>query len=237
MPANSPRRFRYSLYLNDGSSHTIDIVLDPATQNCQQPPLVDQPWTRLDCHRCPHCPLTPENTPLCPLAARLAPLVERVGSLLSYDNVAVEVHDGMRTIRANVPASTAASSVMGLISASSGCPHTAFLKPLAWFHQPFASEEETVFRVLSSHLVEHQLNGDGPPDLQQLKDRYRAIEQVNMHIAKRLLESCDNDAAINAIVHLDIFAKAIPFAVDQMLEELRPLYPASGASGVSGASV
>lgn len=221
----SPRRFQYSLHLSDGSSHSIPIVLDGATLECQQPLPVDQPWTRLDCHRCPHCPLEAATTPLCPLAARLAPLVERVGSLLSYDKVAAEVNDGVRTIRANVPAATAASSIMGLLSATSGCPHTAFLKPLAWFHQPFASEEETLFRVLSSHLLEHLLNGQGAPDLELLKQRYRAIEQVNVHLARRLLESCDNDAAINAIVHLDIFAKVIPFAVDQALEQLRPLYP------------
>ena len=222
----TPRRFRYSLHLSDGSSHSIVIVLDPASQSCQQPAPVEQPWTRLDCHRCPHCPLDAASSPLCPLAARLAPLVERVGSLLSYDMVAAEVHDGVRTIRANVSAATAASSIMGLISATSGCPHTAFLKPLAWFHQPFASEEETLFRVLSSHLVEHLLHGSGEPDLDLLKQRYRAVEQVNVHLARRLLEGCDNDAAINAIVHLDIFAKVIPFAVDRTLAQLRRLYPA-----------
>ena len=73
--------------------------------------------------------------------------------VLSHQTLDAEVISGGRSIRANTSAQAVASSIMGLISATSGCPHTAFLKPLAWFHLPFASEEETVFRAVSAWLL------------------------------------------------------------------------------------
>ena len=225
--------FTYAFKFADGRELKLDLRFDAHMRLEQR---AEEAWTSLEFHRCSNCPL-PSDAGHCPFAAGLAPFLGGFDGLDSFARVQVMVRSAQRVVVAERAVQHGLASLIGLIGATSGCPRLEFFRPMARFHLPFASEEETVFRVLSSHLVEHQLNGDGPPDLQQLKDRYRAIEQVNMHIAKRLLESCDNDAAINAIVHLDIFAKAIPFAVDQMLEELRPLYPASGASGVSGASV
>ena len=49
------------------------------------------------------------------------------------------------------------SSLLGVIMTTSGCPIMAQLKPMVRFHLPFASLEETIFRMVSMHLVAQYL--------------------------------------------------------------------------------
>lgn len=222
---DASRRFEYRLSFPDGTRCTIPVVLDGATLGCIEPAPVAREWTALACHRCPHCPLDPAAEPLCPLAARLDPLVDTLGSVLSYAALDVEVAVADRVVSTHAPAQAVASSLMGLISATSGCPHTAFLKPLAWFHQPFASEEETVFRAVSAWLLKQYFRSldDETPDwtLAGLRERYDALHLVNIHIAKRLRQASTSDATVNAIVRLDMFTKAVSGEVDEILGFLR----------------
>lgn len=222
---DASRRFEYRLSFPDGTRCTIPVVVDGATLGCLEPAPVAREWTALTCHRCPHCPLDPAVDPLCPLAARLDPLVDTLGSVLSYAALDVEVAVADRVVSTHAPAQAVASSLMGLISATSGCPHTAFLKPLAWFHQPFASEEETVFRAVSAWLLKQYFRSldDETPDwtLAGLRERYDALHLVNIHIAKRLRQASTSDATVNAIVRLDMFTKAVSGEVDEILGFLR----------------
>lgn len=222
---DASRRFEYRLSFPDGSRCTIPVVLDGATLGCVEPAPVAREWTALACHRCPHCPLDPAVEPLCPLAARLDPLVDTLGSVLSYATLDVEVEVANRVVSTHAPAQAVASSLMGLIGATSGCPHTAFLKPLAWFHQPFASEEETVFRAVSAWLLKQHfrsLDGETPDwTLAGLRQRYDALHTVNVHLAKRLRQASSCDATVNAIVRLDMFTKAVSGEVDEILGFLR----------------
>lgn len=223
---DASRRFEYHLTLPEGERCSIAIALDGTTLDCIEPAPAARDWTALGCHRCPHCPLDPASNPLCPLAARLAPLVDVLGSVLSYQTLDAEVVGGGRSIRANTSAQAVASSIMGLISATSGCPHTAFLKPLAWFHLPFASEEETVFRAVSAWLLKQyfrECDGElGDWTLDALKENYEALHVVNVHLAQRLRQASALDATVNAIVRLDMFAKAVPNEIDDILGFLRP---------------
>ncbi|HEX5803635.1 MAG TPA: hypothetical protein VFY24_11475 [Azospira sp.] len=222
---DSRRRFDYRLSFPDGSRFAIAVVIDGDTLGCVEPAPVAREWTALACHRCPHCPLPAAPEALCPLAARLAPLVDTLGAVLSHQEVEVEVLGQERSVRATTTAQAAASSVMGLIGATSGCPHTAFLKPLAWFHQPFASEEETVFRAVAAWFLKqyfHTLDGETPDwSLAGLRERYDALHLVNVHIAKRLRLASSHDATVNAIVRLDMFTKAVSGEIDEVLGFLR----------------
>ncbi|MBI2308136.1 MAG: hypothetical protein HYU78_12620 [Rhodocyclales bacterium] len=219
------RRFEYRLRFPDGQQRVIPIVLDGATLGCIEPPPAARAWTALDCHRCPHCPLEPAAEPLCPLAARLDPLVDILGSVLSHQTLDVEVVAGERTVATHAPAQAVASSIIGLIGATSGCPHTAFLKPLAWFHQPFAGEEETVFRAVSAWFLKQHfrdLDGETPDwSLAGLRQRYDALHTVNVHLARRLRQASSCDATVNAIVRLDMFTKAVSGEIDEILGFLR----------------
>lgn len=225
------RHYRYRITQSDGHCHAIDVVIDGATLECTAPAPAARPWTALAHHRCPHCPLPAAGEALCPLAARLAPVVDALGAVRSYDEVDVAVEGCGRTVSAHVSAQAAASSLMGLIGATSGCPHTRFLKPLAWFHQPFADTEETVFRAIAAWLVAARVHDpDGLPAEDWLKARYAAVQRLNVHVARRLRDACPADAAVNAVVRLDMFAKAIPDEIDRALDALRTRFrPDPGA--------
>ncbi|MCK6406215.1 MAG: hypothetical protein L6Q60_09390 [Rhodocyclaceae bacterium] len=219
------KRFEYRLRLADGSRCAITIVIDATSLLCREPAPAAHDWTALDCHRCPHCPLDGTSDTLCPLAARLGPVVEILGPVLSHQTVDAEVEADGRTVTANTSAQAVASSIIGLISATSGCPHTDFLRPLAWFHQPFASEQETVFRSVSAWLLKQyfrrQDGGTPDWDLNELCDRYTALHTINVHLAKRLRQASTHDATVNAIVRLDMFTKAVPEEVGEILGSVR----------------
>lgn len=227
----APRRFHYRIGLPDGSRRELTVVIDGDTLVCREPPAESRPWTALEYRQCPGCPLRAEATPLCPMAARLAPVVTILGPLLSHDELEVEVEWGHRRLTVHTTAQHMTSSIIGLIAATSGCPRTAFLAPMAWFHLPLATEEETVFRAVSTYLLGQYLVAvaGGTPDwtLAALTQRYRTLHEINMAMAQRLRDAGTDDAAVNGVVLLDLLAKAIPFSVGESLESLRPLFAAA----------
>lgn len=227
------RQFRYRLQGQGGFAHELTVAIDSTTLACVAPAPVANDWTALSCHQCPHCPLDAAHVPLCPLAARIAPLIEPLNALLSHDAVTVAADCGDRVVTAATTAQAAASSVMGLIGAVSGCPHTAFLRPMAWFHLPLASEEETVFRAAATYLLGQYFaarTGQTPDwELAGLKRRYQDLHRLNVAMAARLRQAGEKDAGVNAVVRLDMFAKAVPYSIDEVLDGLRPLYAAGAA--------
>ncbi len=99
---------------------------------------------------------------------------------------------------------------------------------MARFHLPFASEQETLVRAFSLHLLAEYLRrgGEGSVavDVGGLEAKYRAVAQVNQGMAERIRAAFAKDAVVNAIIILDTFAQAVPFVVGKALEELRPLF-------------
>ncbi len=192
----------------------------------EEPP----PWTRLDFHRCDHCPLEPERTPICPLAQALARPVRMLGGILSYDEVDVEVITPERRTLNHTTAQNGISAMMGLIIATSGCPHMDFLKPMARFHLPFATQAETLYRASTMYLLGQYFRRQQalPAELgfRGLVVMYRNVETVNHAMAERLRAASREDGTVNALILLDIYAKTLPLAVEETLQELRPLYTA-----------
>jgi len=185
-------------------------------------------WCKLDFHQCPNCPLRVETHPYCPLAARLVRLIAACHQVLSYDEVEIEVTTPERKVIKGTTAQRAVSSLMGLVTATSGCPRMDFLKPMARYHLPLATEEETIFRAVSTYLLAQyfrQKHGLGTDlELENLKKIYSEIGIVNKAMASRLRTLSAEDSAINAVVLLDIFAKMMPYTIEDSLEEIRYLF-------------
>ena len=222
------RSFRYRIKGPQGFEHELAVLLDGDTLCCLEPQPVDCAWTALACCQCRNCPLDPATTPLCPYAARIAPVLSSLAHLFSHDRVDVEVECGTRSVRSSTTAQAAASSLIGLLGAASGCPHTAFLRPMAWFHQPLATVEETLFRAVSTWLLGRYFaaeRGEAADwQLADLKRSYEQLHEVNLGLAARVRLASEKDAGVNAVVRLDTFAKAVPWSIDAMLAELRPLF-------------
>ena len=215
MPDQSRENFKFELSANN-------LELKGSIPRCLPP------WTKLEFHQCTNCSLVPAEHSHCPLAANIYNIVQRFDGLNSYDEITVEVVTRQRWIAQRTTAQMGISSMMGLVIAASGCPHTAFFKPMAWFHLPLASEEETLFRATSLYLLaQYYLKKDGRSadfEFEGLARIYRNMQTVNCAIARRLREATANDSSVNAIVILDSFAQIVPFAIEESLEELRYLF-------------
>lgn len=202
------------------------VVLDDENYEHAAPEQEAPEWCDLEYKKCPNCTLDPIWHKQCPLAIRLIPFVN-LPSIKSYDEVKAEVEMDMKTVIAETSAQEAFSSLLGLVMATSGCPHTAFFKPMAWFHQPFSTPEETMYRActayLTSSVLRNKVGKDGA-SFDELKTIYKNIHMINVHIASRIKNYSETDSALNAIVLLDLITKDLPLAVDEDLSDLKELF-------------
>lgn len=188
---------------------------------------------RLDVDPCSHCPLRVEDSPLCPLAASVIPVTQLFDAHSSTDAVAVIATSAAREVRTRTTLQRGLGSLLGLLMGGSACPHFATFRPMATMHLPFATEEETFFRVIGNSLLELALRG-GRIDLDQacehLRQQYQALSVVNLGMARRLRRGARNDSGVNAVIVLDMLARLIGGDPDEYVATLRALYPDSPAA-------
>ena len=187
-------------------------------------------WTKLSFQRCPNCTLPDGPDAYCPAAAALADFLPRFATRISYEKAVVEVETPSRTIVSKTTFQHGIASLIGLAMATSGCPHTRFLRPMARNHLPFASEEETVLRSLAFHLLAQYVSGIGngggalAVSLERLKDNYAALSIVNNAMAERIRSVISRDAAVNAVIILESFALITPDNIDNDYSDIRSFF-------------
>jgi hypothetical protein len=219
----------YGFTFEDGAREEFDVRIDEETVAIIPDGDASAPdWTKLANDKCSHCPLNEADHPHCPLALNLANLVERLSQVLSYEKVhAVVTIDDKRIIK-ETSAQKAVSSLMGLIMATSGCPHTEWFKPMARFHTPFATIEETSYRAAAMYmLAQYYLTKRGRRadfSLKGLTRIYEDVAVVNKAMAERLRKASIEDASVNALVLLDLFTKVIPDSLADSLKSLEHLF-------------
>jgi hypothetical protein len=231
---NEPLRIRYRFDLPDGSQKALEFSFDPTTFSLRNPPPADPPfWTELKFNRCANCPLNEQDHPHCPAALQMAAALEPLKALVSFDTVGVTVLQFERTVYAETTVQQAMSSVFGLIMATSGCPWTDRLRPMARFHVPFAGETETLYRSVSMYLLAQEFapvetragaRGADGGGFAALEDLYRNLHVVNRDMSRRLGAAATTDPARNALALLDSFTLLLPAALERSLDELQPLF-------------
>ena len=209
---------QYKLQMNE-STYELQIEHDDCAPT----------WTDLEFNQCQHCPLFSDEVEKCPVAVNLIPFIDLCGNLSSYDTLDVEIQTSQRSYFVKETTTQRAfSSLLGLIIATSNCPHTSFFRSMARFHLPLANEHETLFRAASSYLLmqyfKKQSGKETDFNLQGLEEIYKNIQIVNKSMAMRLRAACQNDAAVNSIILLDMLAKGVPYSIEEALSELRYLY-------------
>ena len=220
---------QYSFTLTNGSKEAFDLQLDPTSLRLRSIAQEKLPsWTRLEFHQCPHCPLTQKAYPHCPLAVNLVKIIERFGRLISYDEIKVEILTEERLVSQRTSALEGISSLMGLVIATSDCPHTDFFKPMARFHLPLASHEETIWRAIATYLIaQYFLKVQGERvdfELDGIIKIYDNIEILNAAIVERLRSASEEDSTVNALIHLDIFAKLLAPGLQESLNILQQIF-------------
>src|SRR5262249_19746422 len=156
-----------------------------------------------DNQKCSHCPLKAKTTPNCPIAVNLADLFESLDGQKSFTQVEVKVTAPERTYVKQVELQEGLFSLVGLIMATSQCPYMEFLRPMARFHLPFSSPEETITRSVSIHLLWHYFNRTKGErfylDLSELAKSYEEIQQVNVGFVKRMPSIPTREVSLNAV--------------------------------------
>ena len=225
----------YHFRMTDGGSEDITVRLHPRTLELLQ--VTDSPprWAELDFHQCPNCTLDSDRHPFCPLCLAIREIVDDFSHVLSYDRLHLKVVTGDRIVSQKTSAQQALSSLMGLLIATSGCPRTRFFKPMARFHLPLASRDETVYRAVSTYLLAQYYIDETAkePDfrLEGLKEIYQNVQIVNEHVVRRLRSVSREDSPVNAMVILDTYAQTVPMVIGESLENLRHLFSAYTARG------
>jgi hypothetical protein len=221
------QRIRYRFDLPDGSQTTLDFEFDSADFRLSNAAPVEPPfWTELKFNQCANCPLNESEHPHCPAALQMASTLEPLKALVSFDTVSVTVVQAERTVYTETSAQQAMSSVLGLIMATSGCPWTDHLRPMARFHLPFASDVETLYRSICMYLLAREITGAEGHGFAELEDLYKNLHVVNRDMSRRLGAATRTDPARNAMALLDSYTTLLPAAIERSLDELRPLFDA-----------
>jgi hypothetical protein len=224
-----PISIYYNFVFEDESEQLFHLQLHPQTLELLGNLPDELPsWTDLTLHQCPHCPLDAATSPQCPLAANLVNIVKHFNRFLPYQDIHLDVVTAERMISQETTVQAGLGSLLGLIMATSGCPHTAYFKPMARFHLPLASNEETMYRSISMYWLaqyfRHQTGREMDMELKGLEHIYEDVHTVNTFIAKRFLAASYKDSSVEAVVQLDVYAQTFLGILDEPLEEMRYLF-------------
>ncbi|MCG2582319.1 MAG: hypothetical protein KA296_15725 [Marinobacter sp.] len=217
----SSNNVRYRFEFGDGSEWRCEVAMDSEYQESS----AELPeWTRLGFCQCSHCPLSTAEVRYCPYAVALLGPAKATADRPSHEPVSVSVNVRDREVRAETTLQRAMGSLLGLIGPFSGCPVTAILRPMARYHLPLSSPEETVVRAFSTYLLgqylrdQHNENADW--SMQGLRRIYADLRQLNLGMSQRLRASQKEDAGVNSFVLLDLLAADVGYALDQYEGEL-----------------
>jgi hypothetical protein len=166
----------------------------------------------------------------CPIALNFADIAEQFKDMVSHQEVTVTVTTEERLYSKDTTVQQGLSPLVGIVMATSGCPVMEQLKPMVRFHLPFATLEETIFRMVSMYLVaqyfQKQNGGSAEWNLDGLAKVYAEVGVVNRDFAQRLRDAAKKDANVNALVNLDCFATMVPLAAEETLSGIKPYFSA-----------
>lgn len=219
----------YTFTLPDKRTETFGLTFDAHTiELINEKAIAPPPWTRLTVEQCSHCPFTPETHPHCPVALNLTPIIELFDELMSFEKISVAVSSKERNVVQQTSAQEGISSLMGLLIAGSSCPMTHFFKPMARFHLPFANKEETMWRAAATYLLACYFTEQGlqlnDMNLGGLVKIYDDVTRLNDALVSRLRTATSRDSTVNALVHLDVFAKFLTPPLEDSLDQIRPIF-------------
>jgi uncharacterized protein DUF6901 len=223
---------QYEFKLLNGEKKNFSVRLNKnSMQFVSEQTTTVRPWTKLTHHQCPNCPLKPETSYNCPIAANLVDVIESFKDSLSIEEADITIRSESREYHKRSTVQYGIGSMMGLYMVTSGCPIMDKLRPMVFTHLPFSSLEETLFRAISMYLLAQyfrEQHGQKPDwKLENFTKIYEDIAQVNQSFTQRLLSINPRDASLNALVGLDCFATALGFStVEENLKEFESLFRA-----------
>lgn len=225
-------KFTYEFFFDNDRVEVFHLALDPISLNLaplEGPTAEPEAWTRLENHQCEECRLTSAQYPYCPVARNLGCMLLRFKDDISFTKVRTRVTSEVRVTEKAGALQDCIFPLMGLIMSTSGCPILDQLKPMAFTHLPFATNNETIFRSLSTYLLGQYFrmrNGLKPDwELNTFSEFYMRVTNINSAFAERLRDIPGRDANINALIILDTFAQVGSFPdLSEFLKAAEPFF-------------
>lgn len=148
--------------------------------------------------------------------------------IVSFTPTTVQVTTAERTYVKSCDVQSGLNSLLGLIMANSHCPILCQFKPMARFHLPFSSINETVYRVASAYLIRqyfhYQDRQSADWNLLGLDSLYEQLQQVNTDMVARVRAASQADANLNAVTTFFSLATIVSMTLRKKLDEMRPLF-------------
>ena len=210
--------YLYRIEYDDGIAQTFDIRLDARTldNNLDFGPAPD--WAQRGAFGCvnPSCPLRADEP--CPFARTVYYLLALFDNVRSTQMVTVTANMRHRSSTKRVAIQAAVGSIAGVLMSTCGCPVLARFKPMVRFHLPFASLEETEYRVFTMYALAQLFRGrrrlDRDDWLGGLSQFYEEIQTLNRLAARKIRAIQNMDATINGLIILDTFALKVTLSLD-----------------------
>jgi len=219
----------YRFHFGKQDKRELKISIDPATIVMVPLRLNNHfAWTKLEYKQCTCCQLTKEKHPYCPIAINIAGLVETFKDKISYEKCIVHCITPERTYHKKTSLMEGLSSLLGLIMATSNCPHMSIFKPMARFHLPFSTIEETIVRSTSMYLLRQYFvykNKENPDlDLIKLNEKYETVKILNAGLLERLKGLHLKDSDRNAILMFHSISELLSTEIDTNLSSIKYLF-------------
>lgn len=217
----------YTFTLDDGKSLHYRIEFSRPRQH-----LLDKTqypiWTQLTFHQCPTCPLTTADYSHCPVAIDAKEILLEFAEILSCRDADILVKTPEREYFKRTDTQTGLRALIGFVMASSACPVLTKMRGMAYFHLPFASIDETVFRVTSSYLLHqyfvHKKSGKIDIELDGLKNYYKELQTLNYHFLERIRAASEADATLNVLATLFTISSMLSLSLERHLKEIEHLF-------------
>lgn len=209
----------YNFRFQDGRQVEFKVTSQPAEVVSPLPS-----WARLEHCQCSNCPLKPADSPHCPAATEILPVVNAFQADEAYQKVEVTVTDERRTYSKSTSLEEALRSLLGLKMATSGCPVLGELKSMAVHHLPFANTDEFIMRSVSHYLLQQYFakrNHQEPDwELKGLVERNQRLQLVNQALWQRIHSVCQGDSNLKALLNFFSMASSVSFSLDSQLRKL-----------------
>lgn len=217
----------YKFTLDDGK--TVDFVVDRSREWTSEMDNAEHaPWARLEFHQCSNCPLSTDDCKHCPAAVDLEPVASKFSDMVSIEKVHVEVRTEERVYSQDCDAQTGLRSLTGLIMSTSGCPILQQLRVLAEMHLPFATLDETIFRICGAYLIREYLqmkSGETPDwEMSNLLKFFVELQTLNQSFKNRLNNAVQRDANLNALGTLFFISIGLQMSLEENLQEFRKYF-------------
>ncbi|MDX1474840.1 hypothetical protein [Reinekea sp. G2M2-21] len=211
-------------FLEDGTELTFETA---SATDKQHNPHSKTPasWTKLEYCQCSNCPLKRSEHSHCPAALDMQPIVEDFRKLPGFTKVEVIVKSHEREYRKVTGLEEGLRSLMGLVMANSDCPILANLKPMAFTHLPFSSQDEFIVRTAGTYLLRQYFNmkdhKEADWDLDGLVALNRELQLVNQAVWQRVHSACEGDSNLKALLSFFTLSSSVSYSLETQLNKIK----------------